>query len=751
VTARRRARRGAGRLSSTPAASSRNTRANLRRAALVTALLAGVALGAWFIRGVRHPPRISPGSAAGSNVLLITIDTLRADRVGAYGNPSGLTPTLDRLAGSGLRFDAAFTPVPMTLPAHASILTGLEPFSHGIRNNTAFRLGETPTLATMLKKAGYRTGAFVGAFVLNARFGLNRDFDEYDDRCGHGGDAADFHVAERPAERVIQPATEWILGKAPATDPAPVGTVSTVTTEKPGRAAPWFAWVHLYDPHAPYQAPPEYRRGRSPYDAEVAYTDAMIGRGLDALRAAGQLDRTIVIVVGDHGEALGEHGESSHGLFAYGSTLRVPMIVSAPGIRPHVVRTPVAHVDVVPTVLELLGMSIPSGLDGRSLLGADDGTNDSRAFYFEALDANLTRGWAPLVGVMADGWKYIDLPIPELYDLEHDPDEAHNLATRDQERLRVLQARLKGVAGSRKPAPGAARAATDAETTQRLASLGYVGSAEPTGKRTFSEADDPKNLVALNESFYTAIRDQNNGQSETALRELRAVVAERPDFLAARRSAAAIQSALGRPAESIELLQSAPGAAASATVQAELGLVLEGQGHLAEAATYLETAVRLREGDLETINSLAVVYARLRRFEDGRRLFRQVIDADPHATATWNNLGILEMSAGDRRAAADAFQHAVTADPGYGAAWQGLGAALVATDAAGATQAWQRAVVLEPRDYDSLFNLGIVLSERPEPREALPYLKRFVAEAPRDRYVRDIARGAALITRIERR
>jgi Flp pilus assembly protein TadD len=531
---------------------------------------------------------------------------------------------------------------------------------------------------------------------------------------------------------VIQPATEWIL--------------------EPNRAAPWFAWIHLYDPHAPYQAPPEYRLGRSPYDAEVAYTDAMIGRGLDELRAAGQLDRTIVIIVADHGEALGEHGESAHGLFAYGSTLRVPMIVSAPGIRAHVVRTPVAHVDLVPTVLELLGIAVPSGLDGRSLLGAaDDGTRNSRALYFEALDANLTRGWAPLVGIMVDGWKYIDLPIPELYDLEHDPDEAHNVAARDQERVRVLQARLKGIAGSRTPAPEAARAATDAQTTQRLASLGYVGSVEATGKRTFSEADDPKNLVRLNEAFYTAIREQRDGHFETALKQLRAVVAERPDFLAARRSAAVIQTTLDRPAEAIVLLQSAPGAAGSATVQAELGLVCEAQGNLVEAAKYLETAVRLREGDLETINSLGVVYARLRRFDDGRRRLRQVLDADLHAAATWNNLGMLEMSAGNRRAAAGAFREAVTADPGYGAAWRGLGAALVATDAAGATEAWQRAVALEPRDYDSLFNLGIVLSEGPEPQSALRYLKRFVAEAPRDRYLRDVARGVELITRIEQR
>jgi arylsulfatase A-like enzyme/Flp pilus assembly protein TadD len=718
---------------------------HLRRAALVTAMLAGAALGAWLLRGVRHPPLASPGSGAGSNVLLITIDTLRADRVGAYGNASGLTPAMDRLAGSGLRFEAAFTPVPMTLPAHASILTGLDPFAHGIRNNTAFKLGRTPTLATMLKHAGYRTGAFVGAFVLSAGFGLDRDFDVYDDRFGRADQNAGVRAAERPAERVIRPAADWILRPPPATDPASAAAGGA------GRSHPWFAWVHLYDPHAPYQAPPEYRRGRSPYDAEVAYTDAMIGRGLDELRAAGQLDRTIVMVVADHGEALGEHGEAAHGLFAYDSTLRVPMILTAPGIRAGVVRTPVANVDLVPTVLELLGIAVPGGLDGRSLLGvADEGTRDPRALYFEALDANLTRGWAPLVGVMAHGWKFIDLPIPELYDLEHDPGETHNLAAREQERSRVLQARLNDLVGSRGSAPAAVRAETDAETTRQLMSLGYIGSVETTGKRTFSEADDPKNLVALNEAFYTAMTEQRDGRSASALTKLRAVVAARPDFVAARMSAAAILSSFDRRAEAIALLQSAPGAAASAATQAQLGLVFEADGNLVEAAHHLETAVRLRGDDTQTVNSLAVVYSRLRRFEDGRRLFRRVLETDPHAPAIWNNLGILEMSAGDRRAAADAFRQAVTADPGYGAAWQRLGAALAAIDVAGAVQAWQRAVSLDPLDYDTLFNLGMVLAEGPEPRDALPYLERFAAGAPHDRYSGEIARAAALIIRIER-
>jgi tetratricopeptide (TPR) repeat protein len=417
------------------------------------------------------------------------------------------------------------------------------------------------------------------------------------------------------------------------------------------------------------------------------------------------------------------------------------------------VRAPVSTVDLVPTVLELLGIAVPSGLDGRSVLTAEDaGTRSSRALYFEALDANLTRGWAPLTGVTVDGWKYIDLPIPELYDLRHDPHEVHNLAERDPERSRVLQARLTDIVRSRKAAPEAVNAAMDAETSQRLASLGYVGSAETTAPGSFAKfsiGDDPKNLVALNEAFYAAIKEQIDGRSGSALGMLRDVVATRPDFLAARMSAAAILGGSGRPAEAIALLQSAPGAAASAATQTQLGLAYEAAGNLVEAAKCLERAARLREGDVETLNSLGVVYARLRRFEDGRRLFRQILASDPYAPEIWNNVGILELSAGNRPVAADAFRQAVAADPNYGAAWRGLGVALVATDAPAATEAWRRAVVLAPRDYDTLFNLGIALSEGPQPLEGVPYLKRFVAQAPRDRYGREIARAAALISRIQ--
>ncbi|MFI5179737.1 MAG: sulfatase, partial [Vicinamibacterales bacterium] len=354
-----------------------------------------------------------PGAYRGANVLLVTIDTLRKDRVGAFGNRLGLTPTLDRLAAGGVRFTHAFSPAPMTLPAHASMLTGLLPRRHGIRNNTGFRLDErVPTLATALKGAGYRTGAFLGAFVLDGRFGLGRGFDDYDDRFPRA-DRASFHYAQRRAADVVALAGDWILGPGASS------------------SAPWFAWVHLFDPHAPYDAPPEFRAGRAAYDAEVAYADAMLGRLLDRLRSAHALDRTVVVVTADHGESLGEHGELTHGLFAYDATLAVPLILYAPSMTARTVEAPVSHTDLLPTILDLLGLGLPAPVDGWSLVRVPAA---DRPLYFEAMDASLTRGWAPLRGVVQDGWKYIDLPDEELYDLTADPHELHNRIGHDPHR-----------------------------------------------------------------------------------------------------------------------------------------------------------------------------------------------------------------------------------------------------------------------------------------------------------------------------
>jgi arylsulfatase A-like enzyme/Flp pilus assembly protein TadD len=699
---------------------------------LLTTLALVLALGC----ARREPvPPLQSGRLRGGNVLLVTIDTLRRDRLGAYGNGRGLTPTLDRLASSGLQYTHAFSHAPMTLPAHTSILTGRTPRTHGVHANGSFRLDEgVPTLATVLKGAGYRTGAFVGAFVLDARFGLSRGFDEYDDHYPHPTGAATFRVADRRAAEVVKAAGDWILRPTTGAEPPP--SVSS----------PWFAWVHLFDPHTPYDAPAEYRVGRSPYDAEVAYTDAMLGQLLDRLGAAHALDRTVIIVTADHGESLGDHGETTHGLFAYDSTLAVPLIVSGATVGRGVVDVPVAHADVLPTIVDLLDVPAPANVDGQSVVrppAAD------RAVYFEALEANLTRDWAPLTGVAAGDWKYIDLPLPELYDLRADPGEERNLVDREHTRRDTLQRALARLTASRQGV--AAPAGVDADAAARLRSLGYTAASAAPPRQTYGAADDPKRLVTLNERFNSALEAFNAGRPDEALSGFLGLVRERPDFITARTSAATVLMTGNRAVDAIALLRDRPASQAAAPeILAKLGAALREAGDLEGAATAFERSRAAGDENPEIFNDLGVVYAQLGRVGEARAMFQELLRRDPNAAGTWTNLGLAELSAKRLDAATDAFRHAVSADPSNAQAWQGLGAAAVGRDVRTAIDAWQRAERLQPRDYDLLFNLGMVLADSDHPENALPYLTRFVREAPRAQYARDIPRVEAAIAKARR-
>jgi len=707
-----------------------------RGCALAAALL--FLAGSPACRRTAPAPAWHAGSLRGANVLLITIDTLRQDRVGAYGRTRGLTPAIDRLAASGIRYAHAFSHVPMTLPAHASILTGLTPPHHGVRNNVAFRLDDhIPTLATALKGAGYRTGAFVGAFVLDARFGLNRGFDDYDDRYPQRGEAATFSFVRRPASDVVKAAGDWIL------QPPPVSGQTAAASHQP----PWFAWVHLFDPHAPYESPKEYRSARTPYDAAIAYTDATIGALLDRLRAARALDRTLVILTSDHGESLGEHGETTHGLFAYGATLAVPLLFSGPSIDPAVADGPAAHADITPTVLDLVSVAGPVtvNFDGRSLV---QGADVERPLYFEALDANLTRNWAPLTGLIRGGWKYIDLPIPELYDLQSDSEETTNRAEPDRARRDAMARALAALAAN----PAAASApAIDAEAAARLRALGYVGGDAAAAVPRYAAADDPKRLAALNERFNTAIEAFNEDRPDQALAAFMALLRDRPDFVTARTSAATVLLSKGRAADAVAVLNAAPpGQRGSPQLLARLGSALRDSGDLQGAAAAFERARRAGNQNPDLFNDLGVVYARLGREAQARAMFDELLRRDPDAAGTWYNVGILELEHRRTDAAAGAFRRAVQADPSYAQAWQALGAAIVDHDRAAAIDAWEHAERLNPRDYDLLFNLGMVLADSGRGQEALPYLRRFVQEAPRDRYASDIPRVEAAIARAQR-
>lgn len=641
-----------------------------------------------------HPP-LASGSLRGWNVLLVTIDTLRADRVGAYGSSLGLTPTLDRLAAEGVRFAEAYAHVPLTLPSHATILTGAYPFANGVRDNGTFRLDPAkPTLARGLKAAGFRTGAFVGAFVLDARYGLNAGFDTYDDRMTTTGAA--LEVVQRRAEEVLAPAAEWILH-----DPRD-------SRDLRDARVPWFTWVHLYDPHEPYEPPDPYRSryASDPYAGEIAYVDAALGTFLDRLRGANALTRTLIVVAADHGEALGDHGERTHGLFGYTGTLQVPLIVwTGDGTAPAVVSQTARLVDVAPTILDLLGVDRPIGSDGRSLRMDLTGRTQlpDVPSYFEALNANLTRGWAPLRGVISRRLKLIDLPIPELYDLGADPNESRNLYAAERDRARPLEAILDRF-GAAQPS---ATAAVDPDAAARLRSLGYIVGTTVRPPARYTAADDPKRLVHLNAALDDAMAMWSRGDAAGATATLRRVIAERPDMTIAYDRLAFVLRATGQTAAAVDLLDRAARAGRSDPVLLRsLGSLLRDSGNLPRSALVLEALLRQDPSDLQTADALGQTYAQMHRTADAETMFRKVIDGSPNAATTWNNLGSLYLSENRNANAVEALSRAVSIDPALAAAHNGLGVAYARDGhVEKAVSEWREALRIRPEYEEARANL----------------------------------------------
>ena len=386
------------------------------------------------------------------SALLVTIDTIRPDALALYGGPAGATPTLTSLAAEGLVFDQARTVAPITLPSHASMMTGLYPIRHGVRDNGWTPLpADAETLAELAREAGYETAAFVGSVVLKGDWGLGQGFDVYDEPVETGAQS-DAHYTRRDAREVVDAALGWL--------------------EARDTGKPFFAWLHFFDPHAPYAPPPEHlkRAGGNPYHGEAAFVDAELGRFCDALRAAGAWGDLTVVVVGDHGESLGEHGEATHASFCYDSTLKIPLVVRAPGLPNPGTRSSatVSAVDVLPTVAAALDLPVSDGVDGVSLTAA---IAPDRGIYAESYYGYLQYGWSPLAGWIEGGSKYLHSPTPELYDLSADPGELRNVAderANDLDRYRqrmgelLARPRLNVIRGD------------DGGRSEELASLGYA-------------------------------------------------------------------------------------------------------------------------------------------------------------------------------------------------------------------------------------------------------------------------------------
>ena len=657
----------------------------------------------------------APARPKDLNVLLVTIDTLRPDRLSCYSPKYLQTPRVDGLAARGVLFERAFAHAPLTLPSHASILLGAAPPAHGADDNGMRVVPRgVPSLPGTLKAAGYDTGAFVSAFPLDARFGLDEGFDVYDDKYPARAAAA-LDYPERPAEKTMAAALDWLAARN-------------------GR---WFLWVHLFDPHAPYAPPEPYatRFAQDPYSGEVAYVDDTLGRLFAAIDARGETGRTLVVLTADHGESLGEHGEMTHSYFAYNSTLWVPLIVSAPGLKAGRVKEVVSHEDIFPTVCDLLGLRDPAALPGRSFRPLLEGRSQrARPVYFEALEGFYHRGAAPLRGVVAGPMKFMDTPIPELYDLDADFGESKNLASTTDlaPYKKILE---KTIAGETRPSGAPAPRLTDRETSERLRSLGYASGPPAPAKKAYGAADDLKTLLPLEQQLVQAAELAREGKPDESVRLLEDLIRSRPALTRAYAQLAELHYSLGRKEAHVQVLEQ--GALANPgdfTMVSAYGIALVEYGDFARGIDVLGRAVALFDQDPKVWDSLAEAYWKTGEFEKADEDFRKALSLAPGDAIINGNAGNFFVAWGLKTRKADLvkrsfpfFEAALAADPSLASVHNGLGGAWkLVGDTPKAIASWERAVALDP-NYDlPVYNLGLALLETGDKARALGFFRKYL-------------------------
>jgi arylsulfatase A-like enzyme/Flp pilus assembly protein TadD len=554
-------------------------------------------------------------AASSHNVLLITLDTTRADHIGCYGYAQARTPRLDGLARDGVRFARAYAPAPLTLPSHTSILSGLYPAAHGVRNN-GHELGpKIRTLAEILKARGFATAAFVSSFSVDSRFGVGRGFDVYDDTFEAEKPLKGAN-AERRAEETFARFSRWLAG---------VGS---------GR---FFAWVHYYDPHLPYDPPPSYRDGSPgrPYDGEIAYMDHYVGAVLESLDEKGLLDKTLVVAVGDHGEGLGDKVERGHGIFLYDETMLVPLIIRDPAVfrRPRVVESAVRLIDIAPTILETLGLGADAaGMQGRSLIPWIRGRsgNDLDALV-ETFYPRENFGWSELVGLVADRWKLVQSPRPELFDLRSDPGERTNLFGSSAEKAGELAKRLEQEVLRLSAGPGGpgGPAASRAEDRERLRSLGYVNLASGAPGEA---APDPKDRIGLLELVQRAQRLESEGKFAEAERVHLDVLKEVPDSPEAYVDLAIVQARQNAFDRAIATLN----AGIARSPDSEILLVRLGHTYLVsgkpgEALDRMDKALALNPRNVDALTVRAGILDASGRKDEARESYERALLVEPES------------------------------------------------------------------------------------------------------------------------
>lgn len=658
--------------------------------------------------------RSQPGP---THVLFITVDTLRADRLGCYGYQPARTPEIDRLARQGLRVEDAISAAPITLPAHASIFTGLYPPAHGVRDNGTYALGnEAVTLAERLQQAGYRTHAVISALVLNRRYNLAQGFDGYDDDLWSEDEPKLFMIRERPAAKTAQRAVSWLrLWAAEGAGTTP--------------AKPFFLWIHFFDPHQPY-APPPSDRALSPtlYDAEIAAVDHGIAAVLDELRGRDLLDDTLVVLTADHGESLGEHGEKTHAVFVYDATVRVPLIFRHPRLFPkgEVYEAPVRSVDIVPTVLAALGLPGGDETQGADLLPAFRGKVPPPDLpqYSESLLSEVGFGMAPLYGLRSGGFKWIRAPRPEVYDLRRDARERHNLYPQEARRGAQLDRELSLLlAESERRALAAPKSPMDRETLENLQALGYLA---PAAVRKGMQGIDPKDGIGLYnqlEEARHAAQRRRWGDAEKLLGEILAVTPENVSALNILALCRLRQHRLDAARDTY--LQSLGLDPRQSRVYGMLGTLDLLQGRLDGAERHFRQALAITPGFVEAMSNLGMIELLRGREAEAEMWYEKAIAADPGFPWVYRRLADLHYERGEFERAFAGYQRVLRAVPDdFSALVQAGNSARRRGDGPEAAELFRRAERLRPDSWIPLYNLACLRSAEGDPRSALALLQR---------------------------
>jgi len=589
----------------------------------------------WLVQaGCRKTDGIPPEQWGRSNVVLISIDTCRADHLGCYNPDRPITPNIDALSESATLFVNTVAPAALTLPSHVSMLTGRIPLAHGVHDNAQIVPAENEMLAEILQREGYATAGFVSSVVLAKPFGMAQGFETYDDSLIINGVAQ----PERTGDQTVMRAIQWLAGR--------------------DRSRPFFLFVHLYDPHTPYAPPTPFASAiDDPYAGEVAFADECVGRLLDAVRAEDVYDASVVVVTSDHGEMLGEHGEAEHGYFVYESAIKVPLIIKHPGQRTaERVGGIVGLVDITPSICSIVDVAMPAGLAGRDISQrAEAGPGrPARALYTQSAYPQINYDANSLFGLVEERWKLIWTTSPELYDLIEDPDEQANLIEADPRRARAMQDQLSAIVDNAATLLAAAPAASDAATRRMLESLGYAGSGQRQATLGIDpDKADPKDLLAFHKAFKEVEEFSELGKLDEAIEGCAALARARPSAFGAQYVLASLLIRAGRHEQALAsceaLCRLAPDVAAT---HAMMGAVLARIGRLEDARIALLRAIELAPAMARAHRELGDVCALLARYDEAEGAYQAALARDDRNVTALNNLACLYVDYLDRPAEA---------------------------------------------------------------------------------------------------